>query len=137
MAESRTIIIELPPALRALADPTRLKIMLMLEGRPRTVGEIVDFFDFSQPTITRHLQTLLAANLVRREKKGQCVTYATNTENIREVCIELTGCFPSCCCTVEAPKPTKKSSRGKSTPSRKTPARQSKKTTAKKRGQTP
>ena len=113
MPEIAAICVELPPALKALADPTRLKIMLMLEGRPRTVGEIVDFFDFSQPTITRHLQTLLAAGLVKREKKGQTVTYAPNPDSIREICIELTGCFPSCCCTVEEPKAKKKSTRGK------------------------
>jgi ArsR family transcriptional regulator len=126
MPEIATICIELPPALRALADPTRLKIMLMLEGRPRTVGEIVDFFDFSQPTITRHLQTLLAAGLVKREKKGQRVTYAANPESIREVCIDLTGCFPSCCCTVEEPKPKK--TRGKAGAGSDKTARKSRKT---------
>ena len=91
----------LPPALRALADPTRLKIMLMLEGRERTVGEIVDFFDLSQPTISRHLQTLTAAGLVRRHKKAQSVYYAINTDQVRATCITLAACFPCCCMEVK------------------------------------
>jgi DNA-binding transcriptional ArsR family regulator len=95
---------DLPPALRALADPTRLKIMLMLEGKSRTVGEIVDFFELSQPTISRHLQTLTQAGLVIRAKHGQRVTYAINSGSVRNVCIELTSCFPCSCISVSAPQ---------------------------------
>jgi DNA-binding transcriptional ArsR family regulator len=96
----------LPPALKALADPTRLKIMLMLEGRSRTVGEIVDFFELSQPTISRHLQTLTQAGLVLREKNGQHVHYAINPGSVRSVCVELATCFPCCCIAVSAPQGT-------------------------------
>jgi len=97
---------DLPPSLRALADPTRLKIMLMLEGRRRTVGEIVDFFQLSQPTITRHLQTLGQAGLVRRTKQGQFVYYETNDSRIREVCVALVSSFPCCCVAVATPDNT-------------------------------
>jgi len=93
---------DLPPALRALADPTRLKIMLMLEGRERTVGEIVDFFDLSQPTISRHLQTLTGAGLVVRTKKAQRVYYGINTKQVQATCISLAACFPCCCVEVTA-----------------------------------
>lgn len=92
---------DLPPALRALADPTRLKIMLMLEGRDRTVGEIVDFFDLSQPTISRHLQTLTSAGLVVRTKKAQRVFYGINPDRVRATCITLAACFPGCCMEVK------------------------------------
>jgi DNA-binding transcriptional ArsR family regulator len=93
---------ELPPALRAMADSTRLKILLMLEAKPRTVGEIVTFFDLSQPTITRHLQTLAGAGLVRRLRKGQSVLYELNTDALRSVCVSLVDCFPCCCVTIKA-----------------------------------
>jgi DNA-binding transcriptional ArsR family regulator len=92
---------ELPPALRAMADSTRLKILLMLEAKPRTVGEIVTFFDLSQPTITRHLQTLAAAGLVRRIRKGQSVLYELNNDALRSVCVTLVDCFPCCCVTIK------------------------------------
>jgi ArsR family transcriptional regulator len=90
----------LSPALRALADPTRLKILLMLEGRSRTVGEFVDFFELTQPAISRHLQTLTSAGLVDRRREGQRVYYALNIDRVRELCIQLTACFPCCCITV-------------------------------------
>lgn len=90
----------LAPALLALADKTRLKILLMLESKPRTVGEIVDFFDLSQPTITRHLQHLLKAGLVIRQKQAQKVFYRLNADKIKDFCLELVGCFPCCCVTV-------------------------------------
>jgi DNA-binding transcriptional ArsR family regulator len=90
----------LAPALLALADKTRLRILLMLESKPRTVGEIVDFFDLSQPTITRHLQHLLKAGLVIRQKQAQKVFYRLNADKIKDFCLELVGCFPCCCVTV-------------------------------------
>ena len=115
----------LPPALRALSDPTRLKIMLMLEGRDRTVGEIVDFFDLSQPTISRHLQTLTAAGLVKRTKKAQRVYYGINSERVKATCISLAACFPCCCTEITAaiqigtPEPDKKPPEERKSPRRK------------------
>ncbi len=88
------------PAFKALADPTRLRILLMLEGRPRTVGEIVDFFDLSQPTISRHLQTLTAGGLAQRVRKGQKVYYSVDALNISALCIGLADNFPCCCVEV-------------------------------------
>lgn len=89
-----------PDSLKALADPTRMKILLMLEGRKRTVNEIVEFFDLSQPTISRHLQTLADAELVRREKSGQKVYYSLNGDALGAVCVGLAASFPCCCVTV-------------------------------------
>ncbi len=88
-----------PEALKALADPTRMKIMLMLEGRRRTVNEIVEFFELSQPTISRHLQTLADADLVKREKSGQKVYYSLNGDTLGAVCVGLAAAFP-CCVTI-------------------------------------
>ena len=88
------------PPFKALADPTRLRILLMLEGKPRTVGEIVEFFDLSQPTISRHLQTLTAGGLVKRSRKGQRVFYSVNALNISALCVSLADSFPCCCVKV-------------------------------------
>ncbi|MCH9031198.1 MAG: winged helix-turn-helix transcriptional regulator [candidate division Zixibacteria bacterium] len=89
----------MPNAFRALSDPTRLKMLFMLEGKPRTVGEIVDFFDLSQPTISRHLQTLTAAGLAIRTRKAQKVYYAMHPQNMRILCTGLAVSFP--CCQME------------------------------------
>ncbi|MBK7142672.1 MAG: winged helix-turn-helix transcriptional regulator [bacterium] len=97
---------QLPSGMKAMADPTRLKILLMLEGQGRSVGEIVSFFNLSQPTITRHLQTLLAAGMVVRKRAGQQVLYELNAENVKSFCVQLVGCFPCCCNDVQiAPAP--------------------------------
>jgi ArsR family transcriptional regulator, arsenate/arsenite/antimonite-responsive transcriptional repressor len=93
--------ITLPPAFRAMADVTRLKILLMLEAKPRTVGEIVSFFALSQPTISRHLHTLTTAGLVRRTRSGQHVLYELNVENLKSICVGLIGSFDCCGLTIQ------------------------------------
>ena len=104
----------LSPALRALSDSTRLKILLMLEGNRRTVGEIVGFFKLSQPTITRHLQTLADAGLVKREKEGQKVFYSVDGSALGAVCVGLASTFPCCCVTITA-QPSDDTSKATST----------------------
>ncbi len=91
---------KLPQAFKAMADTTRLKILLMLENQPRTVGEIVNFFNLSQPTITRHLQALLSAGLVKRTRSGQHVRYELNIDSVKALCTDLIACFPCCCIRV-------------------------------------
>lgn len=55
----------------ALSDPTRLGILAMLRERPHTVGEIVRAGSLAGPTITRHLDALEQAGLIRRSKRAQ------------------------------------------------------------------
>ncbi len=84
------------PLFKALSDPTRQKIMLMLEGRARTVSEIVDFFNLSQPTISRHLSVLKNAGLVEAEKKGQNVFYCLSEPNLKACCVGFFSSFACC-----------------------------------------
>jgi DNA-binding transcriptional ArsR family regulator len=75
-------------AFRALADPTRRRILRLLRERPRTSGEIADAFQSSWPTISRHLAVLRAAGLIVRQRKGQFIEYDVSTTVLQEV-IEL------------------------------------------------
>jgi len=75
-------------AFRALADPTRRRILRLLRERRRTSGEIAEAFQSSWPTISRHLAVLRAAGLIVRERKGPFVEYDVNTTVLQEV-IEL------------------------------------------------
>jgi DNA-binding transcriptional ArsR family regulator len=70
-------------AFRALADETRLRILLMLEVRPRSVNEIVDLFTLTQPTISRHLLVLREAGLVNVQRDGQRKVYSLNESNLK------------------------------------------------------
>ncbi len=60
---------------KALSDPTRLKILMILTKRPFCVCELTVALGLSQPTISRHLQQLEAAGFLSSEKEGSWVIY--------------------------------------------------------------
>jgi len=53
------------------------------------VSTIAEHFEFSLPTISKHLKELREANIVTMEKKGNKIYIEPNIETIRE----LGGCF--------------------------------------------
>jgi len=71
---------------KALCDSTRQEILEMLREREMYVGEIVDAFNVSQPTISHHLNILKGAQVVRSRKEGKQVYYSLNQDNIQECC---------------------------------------------------
>ncbi|WP_088226965.1 autorepressor SdpR family transcription factor [Desulfosporosinus sp. FKB] len=70
---------------KALADPTRRKIILLLKEHDMTAGEIADQFNMTKPSISHHLSTLKQAQLVTDERKGQNIYYSLNTTVFQEV----------------------------------------------------
>jgi ArsR family transcriptional regulator len=58
-------------ALKALGDPTRLKIVALLQSRDCCVCELVPVFQISQPAISKHMSRLKNAGLVTENRKGQ------------------------------------------------------------------
>jgi ArsR family transcriptional regulator len=71
---------------RALADDTRQRILqLLLEGE-LCVGDIVQAFPMSQPTISHHLSVLKQAGLVTSRKDGKQVYYAVNHDTVVSCC---------------------------------------------------
>lgn len=61
--------------LKAGADPTRLRLLVLLAGGEATVGELVEVLGQSQPRVSRHLRLLSEARLVSRFRDGQCIYY--------------------------------------------------------------
>lgn len=61
---------------RALADPTRRRVLQMLRERPMTAGELADGFAVSKATMSAHFAVLREAGLVTTSKKGATITYA-------------------------------------------------------------
>jgi ubiquinone/menaquinone biosynthesis C-methylase UbiE len=59
--------------LRAAADPTRLRILALLESGELTVSELVSILGQSQPRISRHLKILVDAGLLVRFREGSWV----------------------------------------------------------------
>ena len=82
-------------AFRALADPTRRRLLRLLRERRRTSGELADAFQSSWPTISRHLAVLRAAGLIVRERKGQFIEYDVNTTVLQEVVEVLLDSVPA------------------------------------------
>jgi len=69
--------------LAALAEPNRLRIVELLDAAPRPVGEIATTLHLRQPQVTKHLQTLEAADLVRGHALGRRRVYALRRARIR------------------------------------------------------
>jgi ubiquinone/menaquinone biosynthesis C-methylase UbiE len=62
-------------ALRAAAEPTRLRILALLAQGELAVSEIVQILGQSQPRVSRHLKLLAEAGLIDRLPEGQWVFY--------------------------------------------------------------
>jgi len=59
--------------LKALADPTRLRIMRLLARMELAVGELAQVLGQSQPRVSRHVRILCDAGLAERRKEGSWV----------------------------------------------------------------
>lgn len=66
---------ELAKILKAMADPSRLKIVDLLSCGELCACEILEHFDFTQPTLSYHMQILEKANIVTITKKSQWKYY--------------------------------------------------------------
>ena len=55
----------------ALADPTRVEIVMRLSRGVATVGDLAEPFDMSLRAVLKHVQVLEAAGLVRTAKQGR------------------------------------------------------------------
>jgi DNA-binding transcriptional ArsR family regulator len=89
----------------ALAATARRKILAYLSAGELTAGEIAARFDMSKPSISKHLQILENAGLVRSEKRGQFVHYSL----VRDSLVNTLNSFVQEFCPVS--KPLKRESR--------------------------
>lgn len=80
---------------KALADPTRQKILEILLEKERTVSEIVSSFDLTQPTVSHHLDILSRFNLLTSRKEGKQVFYRTDQNRVVQCCGKLMARFDS------------------------------------------
>jgi ubiquinone/menaquinone biosynthesis C-methylase UbiE len=69
--------------LRAAADPTRLRLLLLLREAELTVSELTQILGQSQPRVSRHLRLLCEAGLLQRFKEGSWVFYRASDKGLR------------------------------------------------------
>ncbi len=62
-----------PKIFASLADPTRLRILMLLRAMELSVGEIAQVLGQSQPRVSRHVKILVDAGLAERHKEGSWV----------------------------------------------------------------
>ncbi len=72
-------------ALRAIADPGRRQILVLVRDRERPAGEIAAEFAVSWPAISQHLRVLREAGLVSERREGTKRFYRARPEGLREV----------------------------------------------------
>ncbi|MEU9075832.1 metalloregulator ArsR/SmtB family transcription factor [Kitasatospora sp. NPDC048538] len=79
---------ELAGLFKALGDPIRLRIVSILLGREANeafVGELLDSFEQSGPTISHHLKMLLYAGLLTRRREGTRLYYRLQADELCRV----------------------------------------------------
>ena len=69
---------------KALADPTRRRILELLAQNELTAGEIAAQFDMTKPSVSHHLAILKSAGLVQDERRGQNIVYNVNMTVFQE-----------------------------------------------------
>ncbi|HIW63707.1 MAG TPA: metalloregulator ArsR/SmtB family transcription factor [Candidatus Stackebrandtia excrementipullorum] len=72
----------LAPQLKALADETRLTLVLLLAERPRSVRELTDATGLSQTLVSHHLTPLREQNLITATPRGRSNIYSICCDEI-------------------------------------------------------
>ena len=82
----------LADALKALADPTRLRLVRLIAARPGATAcicELTDPIGVTQPTVSHHMKQLVDAGLATRQQKGKWAHYTLNQQAFTELSEEI------------------------------------------------
>lgn len=74
---------------KALSDPVRREILMLLKKGKLSAGEIASHFDMTGPTISYHLNVLKKAELVFETKYKNFIFYELNTSVVEEIMLWL------------------------------------------------
>lgn len=78
---------------RALADPTRPRILVLLRQRDMTAGDIAEHFDLAKSTLSRHFTVLKEADLIQGDKVNTSIIYHLNASVLEEALLLLMNAF--------------------------------------------
>lgn len=76
---------------KALSDPVRREILMMLRDNKMSAGEIASKFDMTAATISYHLSQLKKAGLIFETKQKNFVFYEINVSVFEEIMIWISG----------------------------------------------
>ena len=95
---SATDAVELASTLKAIADPTRLRLLSLIQAHEDGEACVCDLtapFGLSQPTISHHLKVLLDAGLVTRSRRGTWAYYRAVPERLDALAAVLSAPQPA------------------------------------------
>jgi ArsR family transcriptional regulator len=67
---------------KALADPTRLKILECIKDEEKCICEVIPYTGKSQPNVSLHLKVLKQASLVNERKNGTKIMLSIADKNV-------------------------------------------------------
>lgn len=82
---SEEVIHAMAENFKALADPTRLKILALLLLGERCVGDLAEHLAVSQSAVSHQLRLLRSLDIVRYRKEGREVYYDLSDDHIRDI----------------------------------------------------
>ncbi|GFZ33855.1 transcriptional regulator [Clostridium zeae] len=71
--------------IKALSDANRLKIIDILSCGEKCACDILENFDFTQPTLSHHMKVLIECGLVNSRKEGLWSHYSLNATNCNKL----------------------------------------------------
>jgi ArsR family transcriptional regulator len=85
---------ELAAALKAIADPVRLRLVSIIATSPTgetCACDLPDWLDRSQPTVSHHLGLLVNAGVLEREQRGKWAWFRLRRERLDELAAVLSS----------------------------------------------
>jgi DNA-binding transcriptional ArsR family regulator len=89
---------------KALADPTRRRILQLLQNGEMTAGELAEHFEMAKPSVSHHFNVLKQADLITSRREGQQIYYGLNTTVVEDVLGMLWNLFAGWGSPEEKPK---------------------------------
>lgn len=78
---------------KALSDPTRRRVLQLLQNGPMSAGELGDHFDVTKSTMSAHFGVLKEADLVHTEKDGKSIIYHLKLTVLEEALLGFAHSF--------------------------------------------
>jgi DNA-binding transcriptional ArsR family regulator len=77
------LVDEMAELMRLLSDPTRLRVLGLLQPGEMNVTGLCGKLDLAQPTVSHHLGLLRSAGLVQTRREGKQIHYSLNPQYLQ------------------------------------------------------
>ncbi len=95
---------------KALSDPSRLEIIDILSCGEKCACDILEDFEFTQPTLSHHMKVLIECGLIKARKEGIWNYYSLDTTSSNKLVLFLmdviTNTEEECVCKCNNEKKT-------------------------------